>query len=172
MYRINDRVVYLSKKVYIIARIDDLDFGDGNTRKYYILKSVRDADEEMCLPVDSEAAMKNIRPLLSKKEINAAIENSISNEIEWNQPYKERVQKYNELLKENNMSKILCVVKYLIRKKENSESNKKTLSNIDTIFLQDILRTIKEEFSYVLKISEDEVVPYILNKVNKSQKNA
>lgn len=165
MLKIGEKVVYLSKRILIISDIIDKDFGMGDLKKYYVLKDVNDQNNAIYLPVDSELAVKNIRPLLTKKMINKAIDESARTEVTYESAYKDRVNKYNELIKENNVSKMLSVIYLLLQKKNELLAMKKTLTNIDANCLQDLIRAITDEFSCVLKISKEEVLPYIEKRI-------
>lgn len=164
-FNINDRVMYLSKKIYKIANIEEKDLGSG-VKKYYVLAGDNSGKDVLYLPIDNELALKNIRPLLSKEEIEEAIIFASQNVIPWSNAYKDRITLYNALLKENDMKKILCAVKIIIQKKKEFETNKKSLPNVDMTFLNNSLAVINEEFSYVLKINEAEVLEYIFGVVN------
>lgn len=164
-FKVNDRVMYMSKKIYRISNIETKNFGDEEKR-YYALIDDKTENDVLYLPVDNELALKNIRPLLTKEEIDNSICESKNNVFKWNNAYRERAQQYNLLLKENNMSKLLTVVRTLLNKKREFEASKKNLPNVDSSFLNTIMQTINEEFSFVLNIQENEVESYILNKQN------
>ncbi len=161
-FKINDRVMYMSKKIYKIANIEEKDFGFG-PQKYFVLVDEKTNNDILYLPTDNETALKNIRHLLTKKEIDDSIIYSFKNDMAWINSYKDRGNYYNLLCKENNMSKILCAVKLIMAKKKEFEQIKKNLPVVDLTFLDTVLNVINEEFSYVLKIKEDEVLNYILS---------
>ncbi len=162
-YNINDRVMYMSKKIYRISKIEVKNFGNDD-KEYYVLVDDKVDNDILYLPLDNDLALKNIRHLLTKKEIDKAIIDSLEIEFLWNNSYKERIQIYNDLLKENNMSKLLSAVRTILARKKDFEKIKKSLPSIDLNFLNGILQVIDEEFAYVLNIKEDDVVNYITNK--------
>ena len=79
-FKINDRVMYMSKKIYKIANIEEKDFGFG-PQKYFVLVDEKTNNDILYLPTDNETALKNIRHLLTKKEIDQIEENTL-NKIE------------------------------------------------------------------------------------------
>ncbi len=162
-YNINDRIMYMSKKIYRISKIEVKNFGNDD-KEYYVLVDDKVDNDILYLPLDNDLALKNIRHLLTKKEIDKAIIDSLDIEFLWNNSYKERIQIYNDLLKENNMSKLLSAVRTILARKKDFEKIKKSLPSIDLNFLNGILQVIDEEFAYVLNIKEDDVVNYITNK--------
>lgn len=160
-YKINDLVIYMSKKIYRITNEEVKDFGDG-PKIFYVLTEENKEQENLYLPKDNELVLKKIRHLLTKKEINKAIDDSFKLDITWNPLYKERALIYENLLKENDMSKILATINLIYEKKREQENIKKSLLNVDANFLNNILNVISEEFAYVLQIEKDKVVDYIL----------
>lgn len=164
-FNINDRVMYMSKKIYRISKIETKNFGSDD-KEYYVLVDDKGANDILYLPLDNDLALKNIRHLLTKKEIDKSIEDSLNVNFMWNNSYKDRVQIYNELLKENNMSKLLSAVRTILARKKEFEKVKKSLPSIDLNFLNGVLQVIDEEFSFVLNIKESDVVNYITNKKN------
>ena len=97
MYKIGQKVMYLSKKMMVISAIEDKSFQENCIKKYYLLKSEKDDNNVIYLPVDSDIANKNIRPLLTKKEINKCIDSFNDIDSVYESSYKDRVLKYNEL---------------------------------------------------------------------------
>ena len=60
---------------------------------------------------------------------------------------------------------MLSVIYLLLQKKNELLAMKKTLTNIDANCLQDLIKAITDEFSCVLKIGKEEVLPYIEKRI-------
>lgn len=161
-FKINDKVMYKSKKIYVIDRIEQKSFGD-EVLDYYVLIDENDENDIVYLPTNNQFALKNIRHLLTKDEIINAIKKSFSVSHSWNVAYKERLEHYNEILKNNNIVEMLSEVRMLLKKKIELEKIKKNLSSIDLTFLKNSMQTVNDEFSYVLGIDKDDVESYIIN---------
>ncbi len=171
MYKIGQKVMYLSKRLMYIFNIEEKCFQENDIKNYYVLKDLKDPDSVIYLPVDSPLAYKNIRPLLTKKEIDESIDSSFYIDSLYESSYKDRVQKYNELIKSGDIKNMLSVIKMLLLKKEQLTKDKKSLSNVDAICLKDLINSIEDEFSVVLKISPSDVGDYINDRLKKMNEN-
>ncbi len=163
IFKIDDYVMYMSKKIYRITNIEKKNFS-GEEKEYYLLKD-NSSSETIYLPIDNELALKNIRHLLSKKEITKILKDVPNHSFEWNSSYKDRAAFYNTLLKENNVSKLIAICKTIKNKNDEFKANKKSLPNLDLSFYKTIKQTIHDEFSFVLGIPHSEIEEYILNKI-------
>lgn len=163
IFKIDDYVMYMSKKIYRITNIEKKNFS-GEEKDYFLLKDNL-KNETVYLPLDNELALKNIRHLLTKNEIEEVLNNVSKYSYRWNNAYKERAQLYNDLIKENNLSKLIAMCKEIKSKHQEFKASKKNLPNLDMSFYKGIAQTIQDEFSFVLGIPHDEIEAYIASKI-------
>ncbi len=168
-FKIGDYVNYRNSGICRVENIYDADFGMG-TKKYYILKNVYEEDTVIRIPVDSKAVNLNMRRLLTKKEIDQIISDTENSNNKWIDEYKQRATAFEEILAKGNRADILWMIKVLSLYKVEAKDSKRKFGVTDEKLLDQAEKTILQEFSFILKIDQDKVIPYIVNRVEKLKK--
>lgn len=158
MHKIGDTVVYGMTGVCKIADIEKKDFIDNKLMDYYVLKPVHSGNSTIYAPVDSSE--QRIRPMLSKDEVMDIIK-KVSGETPEVRSFFDK-DKCNEIMKSGDR----CELMRLIRQMSASKKAVLKLGRKFHIANENILRTAQkllcDEFSAVLEITPDEVLPMIL----------
>ena len=137
------------------------------SREYYKLTPVYDEKTVIFVPKDSEALVGEMRHILSREEIDLIIGDSESRDYEWIDDAKSRAVAFSEIISGGDRGRILWIIKELSLYKQRVEAEKKKLYASDAKLLSSAEKVITEEFSFVLGIKREEVLPYILNKLGK-----
>ena len=166
-FNINDDILYLGTGICHIDDIRTEKFGT-EPKKYFVMHAVNDPKSVIFVPVDSERLTSCMLELLSPDEINELIESAEEKELEWINDNKQRMSKFSETISSGNRLDILLIFKSLSLMKRELEGQKKKFYATDERLLNAASKVVVEEFSFVLKIDQNDVVPYILDRVKNS----
>ena len=161
MYGIGEKIVYGAQGVMEIVDIVDQTVGDM-TRKYYVMREYASPTSSLTyVPVDNEALVSNLKPLLTKDEIIDAIKQSKSIEIEWIEENRARSESYKRILASANRVSILAMIQLVrstgVRREEEGKKNYIADENV----MKKAEKMINTEFSLVLGIPEEDVAEFI-----------
>ena len=164
MYGIGDKIVYGAQGVMEIVDITDQTVGDI-TRKYYVLKEYASPSSPLTyVPLDNEALVSQLQPLLTKNEIIDAVRTAKNSPpLEWVEENRARSEMYKRILATADRAKMLSMIRSVyetgIRREEEGKKNYIADENI----MKKAQKMINAEFSLVLGISEEEVAEFIKN---------
>lgn len=153
----NDGVCSIQEKV--IKKIGGID------HEYFVLKPCNKEGMTIFVPLDNEKAYAKLREVLSKDEIQELIETMPDNDMIWIEDANIRKKKYGEIIASGDHLEIVKLIKTLYINKEKQENEGKKFHVQDKNFLMMAETMINDEFSVVLDISPEEVLPYIINSI-------
>ncbi len=163
-FKVGDHIIYAGNGVCYIEDIRNERFG-GAPKTYYVMHAIHDPRSVIYVPTDAERLTAEMWALLSRYDIERLIEESdISNEV-WITDNKARAAHYTEMLSTGDRSRLLVVIRMLTAYKTELEAKKKKFYVTDERVLTAASKLITEEFSFVLGIEQNEVIPYILERV-------
>lgn len=168
-HNVNDYVIYRKNGICKIVDIRYEDFGEIGESLYYVMQTVYDENSVIYVPVAGKELEQNMRRVLSVDEIHSIIDDSVETERCWVEDSKTRVAAFTKLLNQGDRADVLWLVKVLSLHKADLEAQKKKLSVSDTKILSAALKLINEEFSFVLGIPQNDVIPYIMERVDDLQ---
>ena len=162
MYAIGDRVLYSTFGVAEIVDVTEQTFMD-EAKKYYVLKEYASVSTSLTyVPVDSEALLSNMRPLLTKDEIISAVKNAKSSTLlEWIEDNKARAEYYKKVLATFDRVNIMRLIATVRKTGERREADGKKNYIADETVMKKAEKLIKTEFALVLGIDEGEVADFI-----------
>ncbi len=163
-HKIGDCVMYRQNSICRILDIRTENMSSAGPKSYYVMKSVYDDNTVIYVPTDSKIA-DNMQHLLSVDEINAIIDNSEKDGIEWIEDSKQRPLVYKAVLARGDRTEILRLVKILSLHKLKVERQKRKFYACDEQVLSVAERVVTEEFAFVLGIQPSEVIPYIMGRI-------
>lgn len=166
MFNVSDTVMYGTQGVCLITDIIERTF-QKELMKYYVLKPVYQKGATIFVPVDNEKLTSKMKKVLSLAEIHQLIHDLPQGQLIWIDNDNLRREKYKEILKSGNRQDIIYVIQTLYLKQEELKEKGKKLQGTDVAIFNDAETMIYEEFAYVLNISREEVVPYIINTIQK-----
>ena len=167
MFKVDDIVMYGTNGVCKITEIEEKNL-IGTKKTYLVLKPFNGDKSTYFVPVDNENLLSKMRKLLSKDEINRLIDSMPYEKVLWIDNERDRKQCYKKILAEGNHSELIRMIKALHCKKKSLEEKGKKLHMSDERFFKDAEKILYNEFQYVLNLSEEDVLSYIFDRIEKS----
>ena len=109
-----------------------------------------------------------MKRIMTKDEIYHLINDMPNEESIWISNENERKEKYKEIIFNGNRTELVQLIKTLYIHKQNQRSEGKKLHLADERFLKDAERILYDEFAYVLDITPDKGVPFIMGEIEGS----
>lgn len=166
MFAVNDIVMYGNTGVCKIVDIRLEKFSKKECM-YYILKPVATENSTVYCPVDTDKI--KIRRLLSKSEINELIRLMPDTETEWVESDAERKEKFGAVLKEGEPKELVKLLKTLHFNQTEKLRLGKKFHACDEKIMKEAEKILHGEFAHVLHIGIEEVVPFIMGELDKSE---
>ncbi len=164
MFNLGDTVVYGVQGICEYKGTTTMPVGK-EAREYFVLAPIFDARSTIYVPTDNENLIKNIRPILSKEEIDSLIKTAAQDAPKWIENDLERRDYCIEIIKRGDRQELMQLISMLYLHQRDLKQTKKHFHISDERFLREAERLINEEFSYVLGISRGEVPKYISDKI-------
>jgi len=140
--------------------------GTKDDKLYYSLEPVYDKGCRLFTPVDNEKV--KMRPVLTREEADALIEQIQEIDTLWVKDEKNREQIYKEAIRTCSCVEWVRIIKTLyIRKESRLAAGKKVTSN-DAKYLHMAEDSLYGELSVVMGIPRDEMESYISRRVKES----
>lgn len=169
MYQIGDCFLYGREGVCTITDIVTRKI-KGEEKEYYVL-APQDHHITIFIPVDNKQAVLKMRQVLSKEAIYKLIKAMPDNETIWIEDKNVRKQKYNNIIVNGNHEQLVKLIKILYLQREKQLKLGKNFHVQDQQFLDACEKILYDEFSTVLNIEPDQVVPFIINTINNSEES-
>ena len=165
-YAKGDCVIYKSNGICTVSEIQQKSFA-GETRDYYVLRSLFDGHSTWYVPLDSAELVASMSPVLSVDEVNAIIDASADCEDVWIDDFKQRTESFTEIIRGGDRARIMSLYKTLSLRKKEAEEQRRKLYVSDERTLHSAEKMIVEEFAYVLDIPRADVIGYISDRLDK-----
>lgn len=162
MFQVNDVVMRGTSGICMIVDIRKENFR-GMPEMYYVLQPINERTTIYC-PVESDKL--KIRKLLTREEIDELISTMPLRENIWIENDTERKDKFNAILKRGEHAELISLLKTLYQKREEKKEQGKKFHLADERVMKEAEQLLHGEFAYVLGIAEEEVLPYVLGKLN------
>ncbi len=166
MFSVGDTVSYGTQGICKITGITDMEIANIK-KQYYLLTPIYDNRAAIYVPTDNDKLLKNMHKILSKKEIDALIDEAAASPMEWIADDMERKEKCSLILKSGDRYELMRLVEMLYLRREELKTTKKHFHILDERYLREAERLLHDEFSYVLEIQRNQVPTYILNRIKK-----
>lgn len=164
MFAVNDIVMYKQSGICKILDICEKKFGK-ETRQYYVLCPQDDPNTTIYCPID--APSDKMRYLLTKDEVLQLIEEMPDEETAWIENDHLRKEKQAEILRERDHKRLIRMIKALYLKREEQQKAGKHFHTADEKAMEEAEKILYQEFAQVLDIAQDEVVPFIVGRLDK-----
>ncbi|MBR6119695.1 MAG: CarD family transcriptional regulator [Oscillospiraceae bacterium] len=167
MYSVNEKIHYGGSGVCVIQEIATMRF--GRTReKYYVLKPVYQNSSVIYVPVENEALVSKMRPVLSREEVDRLIDGMPEIPTAWEEDPQARKASFDALLRSNECRSLIILIKTLHAQKKRRQADGKALHVSDETFLREAQRLLYDEFAGALEIQPTQVHAYIQSKLGQS----
>lgn len=162
-YKVGEHVVYGNDGVCVIADITQPQFMEQtpNPGAYYILKPLNNSGSTFYVPVDNETLRAKMRYVLSHEEIDTLLEGIRGKEISWIDDKKQRAETFRGILRRGIRDEMLLMLRCIYLQRSKLTTLGKKLPTADEGVLQSAEKQVREEFSYVLAITPEQVGEYI-----------
>ena len=159
-----EKVLYSVNGVCEITDITEKAFGK-TVMRYYVLKPISNNEATLFVPVNNENLVRKMKRLMTQPQIDEVLDDVSAKDVEWNNNEVVRKEEFRNTISFGNVSDILVLLKsiWLHRRIQNSKGRKLHIS--DEMYLREAEKIIKEEISTVIGVEQDEVIPYIKNKI-------
>ena len=162
MYAIGERLLYGTLGVVEIVDIVEQVVGD-ETKKYYVLKEYASPNSSLTyLPLDNEQLLANLKPLLTREEIESVIKDAKNSPpLEWIDDNRARADYYKKVLASLDRTKMLVMIDTVIETGKKRERQGKKNFIADENCMRKAEKLLATEFALVLGIPESEVPSFI-----------
>ncbi|MDO5562010.1 MAG: CarD family transcriptional regulator [Synergistaceae bacterium] len=162
-YKVDDYVVYRRSGVCRIVDIRRENFSSLGEKEYYVMKALCDERSKFYVPADLDVVEHCIRRVLSPDEVKTAIARAESLDDRWDDDSDTRTANFGRILAGGSSAEALWVLKALSLYKKKLKGENKKFYDSDSKLLNEAERIVTEEFSFVLGIKREDVIPYILS---------
>ena len=164
MFSVDEIVRYGGSGVCRIQEIAFIRFGRTRER-YYILKPVYQNSSLIYVPVDNEALVSKMRPVLTREEIDLLIKEMPSVETAWEEDPQARKTSFDALLRSSECRDLIVLIKTLREHRDRRQKIGKALHVTDETYLREAQRLLYDEFAGPLGLKPAQVDDYINEKL-------
>lgn len=163
-FKKGEKVIYSVNGVCEITDITEKVFGK-TVMRYYVLKPISNNEATLFVPVNNENLVRKMKRLMTQSQLDKVLNDISEKEVEWNSNEVIRKEEFRNTISFGNISEILILLKsiWLHRRTQNSKGRKLHIS--DEMYLREAEKIIKEEISTVIGVEQDDVIPYVKNKI-------
>lgn len=161
-----DYIRYSTNGVCLVKDVTKLDYTDkNNMNDFYILSPVSTSSSTIFVPVNNQNLVSNMRPLLTKDQIDGILEDVKENCFTWVEDRKLRTDTFKTVVKTADQKELVSLIRCIYAKKRELTDEGKKLSSVDESILEQAEKLVEDEFGFVLNITKDEVKTYIKEKL-------
>lgn len=165
MFEIGDFLMYGKTGVCQLKGISKEAVLDKKEAAYYVLQPVfKNCSAVLKVPVGNEKV--NIRPVASRDQILAYLEEISSTEPVWNDNDRSRFAEYNESLCSGSCLEWLDLIRQVYLKKKQGIGTNKKVSPRDIGISKEAKRLLHEELAVSLDIPLEDVEKYLKQKLS------
>lgn len=168
MFQINDTVLYGMEGVCRITGVVTKSFG-GEAAEYYELRPVYKSNSTVFVPLQNDRLLSKMKRLLSAGEICELIGSIGGEQLPWIENEGERKEAFHDILARGDRRELMLLIHTLHLQKEERSKQGRQLYQSDEKAFKEAEHLLYDEFAQVLDIKQDQVVPFILNQIKKSQ---
>lgn len=167
MLNIGETVLYGTTGVCLVEGIEKKTLG-GEEKSYYVLRPQSLGKCTVFVPTDNKALLEKVRRVLSREEILNIIDSLPKREDIWVDDDASRRERFSSILNGGDRAELMLLIRTLYRREKQRRAEGKRLHIADERIMAEAERLLHDEFSAVLGIKENEVVPFIMNRLEKN----
>lgn len=164
MLAVGEVVVYGVQGVCRVAELVTRKF-DRETKEYYLLRPVFDTRSVIYVPVDKQELLDQMRPPLTKEEVNELIGSLEKNSSEWIADDDDRRDYCADVIRSGDRGALMRLIDMLYSRNEELKGQKKHFHIADERSLKRAEKLLHDEFAYVLGMLPDQIPEYIRARV-------
>ena len=162
MFKVGDYVVYGNTGVCRIEDIGPLSIGSSD-KDYYTLVPVYGRNSRLYVVVDSDKVV--IRPIMTKQESDALIDEMENIDTLWIGDEKKREEIYKETMKTCDCKAWVQILKTLYVRKMDRQAKGKKVTSSDERYLHLAEDNLYGELAFSLEMPKEKVGEFILEKI-------
>lgn len=159
------KVIYGTSGVCTIRDYREEDFGTGRKLYCVLEPSGQKTGADIFVPTDNELLMNRIKVMLSPDEIDSIIDRIPEENMEWIDDSRERGAAFEKIISCGDRLKIAVLIKSIYLRKKECASEGKKIGIADERVMRSAERMLIEEFAAVLGIGQDDVRPFVLQRL-------
>lgn len=163
MFKLGDIVVYGTDGICSILEETKREF-DGKTFEYFVLSPLEKNADVIYVPKNNEKILSKMRHIISKSEAEELVCNMPNEVMDWIDDDRVRSQAFKDILLYGTILDLVSMANLLYLKQIQQLEIGKKLHAQDERFLREAERMVFEEFSYILQLSQSEVIRLLKNK--------
>ena len=160
MYEIGEQILYGIHGVCRITGVESMRFGKARAR-YYVLEPVEQPGAKFYIPVENEAAVAKLRPLLSREELLALLHSEEVRNYPWIADENQRKLRFRELINSGDREALMGMIGALLRHKNAQLAAGRKFHQSDENFLNDAQKLLNAEFAQVFGLEPKDVNAFI-----------
>ena len=164
MAQVGQIVLYGTEGACRISEICKMKVGHKR-EEYYVLHPIHREGSTVFVPLNNEALLSKMRPLLSREEIHELIDRVSLEEPFWIEDASERKVEYQRILLSTQREDLLRMIRALYQRRSQLRERGKHLRGSDEQMLRDAEKLLNDEFALVLEIKPREVPEYIQSRI-------
>ncbi len=165
MFHIQDPVLYGADGICIITDKTTLSFGKDK-KEYWLLSPVHQDRSVIYVPTDNPTLLAKMHPVITADAIEAMLTAIAADPcLPWNADDVRRREQWRTILTSGDRRELLRMIKTIYLHGVEQRTNGRKLHHADETAMKDAEALLYGEFSYVLKIPPEEVLPYIVTRL-------
>ena len=164
MYQAGDKVVYGMHGVCEVVELEKR-VVERKTVTYLVLEPVGQQGTRYLVPAHNEAAMKKVRPMLSREDMDVLLSSETVHTDAWIKDEGQRKQLYRDLINSGDRQRLLQMIHTLYSHRDTQTAMGKKVHMCDDNFLRDAEKLLCSELSVILDIPANEAKQYLRRKL-------
>lgn len=169
MFNTGDYVVYCSGEICLVAEKTERSFGGSEKKEYCKLIPIDAVNSVYYVPAENMADKS--RRMMTKEEILTLIDEMPQTKNVWYSDKKERKSCFDAILKSDDISGIIGMMKSIYKEREKRTADGKRLVASDEKALSAAEHMLHREFAFVLGIKESDVGRFISSRLENTVKS-
>lgn len=164
MYQIGQQVLYGIHGVCTVTGMERMRFGTVR-ENYYILEPQAQNGSKFYIPVENEAAVAKLQPLLSREELLALLHSDEVRAYPWIDDESQRKLCFRELINSGDRARLMGMIGALHRHKQDQLAAGRKFHQSDENFMNDAQKLLNAEFALVFGLEPNAVNAFILKEL-------
>ena len=162
-FEAGSHVRYGGTGICLIERIEEIVYpGQSGPRRCYVLRPIRNQGVEISVPLDNETLCARMKPLRTKEELDAMLEQAVgAAAIPWQEDRKLRAQEFRRILAGGDAQQLFSLLHCVLSRSRELAQRGKHLSAADDSACREAERMLDEEFAFTLGTTPQEAGAYI-----------
>lgn len=160
MYEAGQQVLYGIHGICTIIGTERMRFGSSR-ETYYILEPLQQPGSRFYVPVNNDAAVAKLRPLLCREELLALLHSEDVRRYPWIPDEGQRKLRFKELINSGDRAQLMGMIGALHRHRREQLAAGRKFHQSDENFLNDAQKLLNAEFALVFGLEPREVNDFI-----------